>query len=224
MWQKAFFQNKQIRSKKKYPRSKSLNQGFMTLEMLIASLVGFFFLVFSLQAVVSGLAFKVVAQKEFGGDRLIQEEIERLNDLATQNSLSFIDPGIDLILNTDDDDETEKIAACDGNFDLDGDGAPNEGYAQALWNLRLEGNARTANTDPAITVAPNITNNNNIVGLPLTLVGTRNTTDPGGAGVANPFRVLGINYIVTAPDENGNPEAIAERYVEIIADEALECS
>ena len=209
MWQTAFFQNKQIRSKKKYPRSKSLNQGFMTLEMLIASLVGFFFLVFSLQTVVSGLAFKVLAQKEFGGDRLIQEEIERLNDLASVGSLA-------LGANRDD--------ACNGEIDLDGDTTADDGHGQALWNLRVSGNALTASAGTTISVAPNITNNNNIVGLPLTLVGTRNTTDPGGAGVANPFRVLGINYIVTAPDENGNPEAIAERYVEIIADEALECS
>jgi len=210
MWQIVF-----LRNKPRYLQTKSLDQGFMTLEMIIASWVGFFFLVFSMQTIVSGLAFKVISQKEFGGDRLIQEEIERLNDLARVENLSLIDPALA-------DPDVNRIAACDGTWDS-GDGTANDGHGQALWNARVvEGDTLTASTATTITIDPN-TATDNIVGLTLTLVGTRNLADPGGAGAANAHKILGINYVVTAPDELGNPETIAERYVEVIPDEALEC-
>jgi len=220
MWQTALLLNKQ-----KSLKTKSLDQGFITLEIIISMLVGFFFIILALQTVVSGLAFKVLAQKEFGGDRLIQEEIERLNDLASENRLSLVDPGLDPV-DEEDDDDTDKISACNGIWDS-GDGSGDDGHGQALWNLRLTGNTLAA-TSPADTfvVNPNVANNTNVVGRVLTLTATRNTTDPGGATTAKPFKVLGVNYVVTAPDENGDGiiEEIARRYVEVIPDEALECS
>ena len=208
MWQTALLLNKQKLTALKSQQAKSLNQGFITLEILISMLVGFFFIVLALQTVVSGIAFKVLAQKEFGGDRLIQEEIERLNDLARVENLTI------------------DAAACDGVWDS-GDGSADDGHGQALWNLRFPGNA-VATTPPADTlvVTPNVANNTNVVGRVFTLTATRNTTDPGGAATANPFKVLGVNYVVTAPDEDGDGviEEIARRYVEVIPDEALECS
>ena len=207
-WKTALFLNKKISTKLNPPKRKSSDQGFITLEIIISMLVGFFFIVLALQTVVAGLAFKVLAQKEFGGDRLIQEEVERLNDLARVENLTI------------------DAAACDGNWDS-GDGNADDGHGQALWNLRFTNNT-LATPSPAdiLVVTPNVATNNNIAGRPLTLTATRNITDPGGAGIANPFKVLGINYVVTAPDEDGDGalEEIARRYVEVIPDEALECS
>ena len=113
MWQKILLQ-----SKKKLP-----NKGFLTLEIIVATLVAFFFLMFSLQALTLSMFMKVKAQEDQRADQLIQEDIERVG------SLSSILP-FDLI-------------TCNAaNY--------NNGYANALW-LALE--ADTPPTSPDLTAS-----------------------------------------------------------------------
>ncbi len=97
MWQKIILQSQ---------RNRNLpDQGFLTLEIIIATLVAFAFLMFSLQALVLGMYLKVQAQEDQRADQLIQEDIERVSSLG--NTLSTGD--------------------CDA-------ATYNDGYARELWD------------------------------------------------------------------------------------------
>ena len=72
MWQKIILQ-----SKKNLP-----DRGFLTLEIIVATLVAFFFLMFSLQALTLSMFMKVQAQEDQRADQLIQEDIERVGNLS----------------------------------------------------------------------------------------------------------------------------------------------
>ena len=73
MWQKIILQ-----SKKNLP-----DRGFLTLEIIVATLVAFFFLMFSLQALALAMFMKVQAQEDQRADQLIQEDIERVGNLSS---------------------------------------------------------------------------------------------------------------------------------------------
>ncbi len=73
MWQKIILQ-----SKKNLP-----DRGFLTLEVIVATLVAFFFLMFSLQALALAMFMKVQAQEDQRADQLIQEDIERVGNLSS---------------------------------------------------------------------------------------------------------------------------------------------
>ena len=191
-------------NKKKQP----LDLGFITLEVIIALVIAFGFFMVSLQTLALAMVFKVQAQEEQRADKLIQEEVEALNDLGS--TLNFG-------ANTTD--------ACNGNLDLDGGGVNDDGYGQGLWNV-LKGNPVmiAANSDPT-------TNTATTLGITLTIEGTQ-VAIPAGAS-PTPHRILGISYQVTKPssvDQNNDGivdaddvEVIANRYVEVIPDAALEC-
>ena len=72
MWQQVILQ-----SKKTLP-----DKGFLTLEIIVATLVAFFFLMFSLQALTLSMFLKVKAQEDLRANELIQEDIERVGDLS----------------------------------------------------------------------------------------------------------------------------------------------
>ena len=95
MWQKIILQ-----SKKKLP-----NRGFLTLEIIVATLVAFFFLMFSLQALTLSMFMKVKAQEDQRADQLIQEDIERVSNLGS----------------------TLATGDCDAT-------TYNDGYAKELWD------------------------------------------------------------------------------------------
>ena len=117
MWQKIILQ-----SKKNLP-----DRGFLTLEVIVATLVAFFFLMFSLQALALAMFMKVQAQEDQRADQLIQEDIERVGNLANT-----------LALNPEDD--------CDvTNYD--------DGYAWELWN-DLVAEAPTVTTSLLTSVNP----------------------------------------------------------------------
>ena len=98
MWQKIILQ-----SKKNLP-----DRGFLTLEIIAATLVAFFFLMFSLQALALAMFMKVQAQEDQRGDQLIQEDIEAFGSLSSTLTLDL-----------------------DTNCDVD---AYSDGYAFALWD------------------------------------------------------------------------------------------
>ena len=95
MWQKII-----VQSKKKLP-----NRGFLTLEIIVATLVAFFFLMFSLQALTLSMFMKVKAQEDQRADQLIQEDIERVSSLGS----------------------TLATGNCDAT-------TYNDGYAKELWD------------------------------------------------------------------------------------------
>ena len=82
MWQKILLQSK----------NNSPDQGFLTLEIIIATLIAFFFLLFSLQAFAFAMFMKVQAQQDLRSEQLIQEDIERLSSLSSTLNLGDCDP------------------------------------------------------------------------------------------------------------------------------------
>ena len=168
--------------------------------MLMATL----FLLGTLQMVVVGLAISVGATKEQRADKIIQQEVENLNDLGSNLTLANMD------------------AACSGTLNIDGNGATaDDGFGQALWNLRQQG-------DPLndMTVNPFTFNDTTIGGRILEVRLTRNNV--AGEATLSPHRVLGLTFRV-AEDLNSDGdtddvnEVITNRYVEMIPDAALEC-
>ncbi len=113
MWHKIL-----LRSKKNLPA-----QGFLTMEIIIATIVAFGFLMFSLQAIAFAMMMKIQAQKEQRADQLIQEDIERIGGLSSALTLDM---------------------ATNCNADTYANG-----YAQELWNDLLDDDA--ANLDNLTT-------------------------------------------------------------------------
>ena len=101
MWQKIILQ-----SKKNLPE-----RGFITLEVIIATIVAFGFLMFSLQAISFAMLMKVQAQKDQRADQLIQEDLARLGSLSNTLNLDL-----------------------DNNCNVDD---YNNSYAQALWDALI---------------------------------------------------------------------------------------
>lgn len=190
--------------KKQKNKLESPEGGFITLEILVSMLMATLFLLGTLQMVVVGLAISVGATKEQRADKIIQQEVENLNDLGSNLTLANMD------------------AACSGTLNIDGNGATaDDGFGQALWNLRQQG-------DPLndMTVNPFTFNDTTIGGRILEVRLTRNNV--AGEATLSPHRVLGLTFRV-AEDLNSDGdtddvnEVITNRYVEMIPDAALEC-
>ena len=81
MWQKIILQ---LQRKKTLP-----DKGFLTLEIIIATLVAFAFLMSSLQALVLGMYLKVQAQEDQRANQLIQEDIEAFASLSNTLTLDL---------------------------------------------------------------------------------------------------------------------------------------
>lgn len=231
------------------------NQGFITIEIIIALLIAFGFLMVSLQTLVLGMVFKVQAQEEQKADKLIQEDIEAIQDRAGGNTLT---PRLAAILTNNDDVNTGFNQNNEPIDDVCNASNYNQGYAQALWfaytNQDYDGNNTyssplinnsdldndgsidpdSMNSGDTIAINPDYEENPTMsllsivsstgtqqLGKTLTLNRTHVTANTGVA----PFRTLGIYYQVTKPDEDndGNPDVIANRYVEVTPDAALEC-
>ncbi|ELS01479.1 hypothetical protein Xen7305DRAFT_00011830 [Xenococcus sp. PCC 7305] len=188
MWQKIILQSKK----------NSSDKGFLTIEIIVATLVAFFFLMFSLQALAAAMLMKFQAQQDQRADNLIQEDIERLGGLSRSLTL-----GLDAQLAAD------LPTAC--NVDIFANG-----YAFALLNSIP---AEFANGAPALDT-PLL--DDVVGGVELRL----SRTALGGNSVA-PHQTLGIYYRVISSNNNvfddGDDVEVANRYVEIIPDEALRC-
>ncbi len=178
MWQKIILQ-----SKKNLP-----DRGFLTLEIIVATLVAFFFLMFSLQAVTLSMFMKVQAQEGQKADQLIQEDIERFGNLS--NTLT-----LDLDTKLADDAQDTNCDVVDYN----------DSYAFALWDAFDDPD--TAVTTPLLTDGTG----NAELSLSRTHVSENDSTGP--------YRTLKVFYQVT----NNDGDIIANRYLEMIPDEALRC-
>lgn len=188
IWQKIILQ-----SKKNSP-----NKGFLTIEIIVATIVAFGFLMFSLQALAVAMLMKLQAQQDQRADNLIQEDIERIGGLSSSLTL-----GLDAQL------AANLPTACNvDDFD--------DGYAFALLDSIP---AEFVNGAPALDTSL-VTGV--VGGVQLRL--SRTALD--GDSVA-PHRTLGIYYRVMSSNNNafddGDDVEVANRYVEIIPDEALRC-
>ena len=77
--------------KKIYAQKSQSEAGFTLLEVLVAMLIAFFFVIGSMQALVLATALRVKAQERQRANQLIQEDIEQIQfeaeDLAINHSL-----------------------------------------------------------------------------------------------------------------------------------------
>jgi len=64
-------------------KKKSADQGFLTIEVIAATLIAFGFLMFSLQALAAAMFMKIQAQQDQRADQLIQEDIEVFSSLGS---------------------------------------------------------------------------------------------------------------------------------------------
>ena len=88
--------------------------GFTLLELLVATLVAFFFVVGSMQALVLATMLRVKAQSQQRANQLIQEDIEEVQSIAQLTSLG------------------ENHEKCFAN-------SYSNGYAQLLWDEAQNG-------------------------------------------------------------------------------------
>ncbi len=100
--------------KKLVTKPKKSDTGFTLLELLVATLVAFLFVVGSMQALVFATALRVKAQSKQRANQLIQEDVEEVQSLAQLTNLPA---------------DHEK---CFAN-------SYNDGYAQLLWTEAEQG-------------------------------------------------------------------------------------
>ena len=177
--------------------------GFTTLEILISLLIALGFVAVSMQSLVYAMAMKVQAQEKQRANELIQEDVERINQLGS----TF---------------PTPPVATTCNSTNYAG------GYAQALWTA---GNYNPA-TPPTKTIIKKVRSDGSVntggKQLALELFHVSSTIN------SNPFRTLKVGYQVWTwdgtdfKDKNGGTlgagdEPIAETYVEVIPDVALQC-
>lgn len=209
MWKQIAFKHKQ----------KSKQSGFITLEIVVAMMIALGFVLVSMQTLVLAMMIKVQAQEEQRANQLIEEDIEDIQQqMAILTSDDLGSSGFDLIDNPDD-------VCSTANYD--------EGYAMALWNAFTnkdkDGNDISGTLpNPSFQEIPSIrllssTSNNNSKQLGL----IRTHVNSDGTGSVSPHATLKIRYQVRewdGTDDTGfSGDVIAERYVEVIPDVALEC-
>ena len=173
-------------------------EGFTTLEILISLIIALAFVALSMQSIIYAMAMKVQAQEKQRANELIQEDIERINRLGSDATLAG----------------TCNATSYTGS------------YAQELWNASL----------PASTQTKTI----------IKKIQSDGSTDEGGKQIAlqrfhvsssssdAPHRTLKVGYQVWDWDGAGytnklggtpttGDKPIAETYVEVIPDVALQC-
>ena len=194
MWQRIALKHKQ----------KSSQSGFITLEILVSIFIALAFVSVAMQTMVLAMMVKVQAQEKQRANQLIQEDMEDLQQQIaslTQADLTTFD-------------------LIDNPGDVCSPANNNEGYGQALWNAFRNKDKDAADItgtlpNPSYAETPSaqlIGSSGTQLGLGRTLVASTSPT------------TLRIRYQVQEWDgTNFSGDVIAERYVEVIPDVALEC-
>jgi type II secretory pathway pseudopilin PulG len=189
----------------KFKQRKSLNQGFTTLEILISIIIALAFVSFAMQTFVLAMGMKVLAQEKQRANQLIQEDMERANNLGSNipAQVKGVSPNPDHTF----------IQRC--NAVPAGGGTTSayaNGYAKELWD------DLDAVAEPTVQLLK--MSDGTTAGKTLGLSRTHVT-----ASSTFPHRTLKINYQVQELDSSGDPtgDVIAQRYVEVIPDVALQC-
>ena len=191
----------------KLKHRKFLDQGFTTLEILISIIIALAFVSVAMQSFVLAMGMKVQAQEKQRANQLIQEDLERLNNLSSNIPAEETSGGTTHTF----------IQRCNAEPAGGGTVAYANGFAQELWD---DIPAITAPTARLLKSA-----DGTVSGKTLTLVRTHVSGGDSSATPAipvsstAPHRTLKINYQVTDPDG----DVVAERYVEVIPDVALQC-
>jgi type II secretory pathway pseudopilin PulG len=172
--------------------------GFTTLEILISLLIALLFVAVSMQSLVYAMAMKVQAQEKQRANELIQEDIERINQLGS----------------------TVLTATCDATTYA-------TGYAKALWDviptttqtktiikkINSDGSVGTGGKQLALRRFPVSSTAGNSTAPHRTLKVGYQVWDWDGTNYKDQN-----NGTLSAGDE-----PIAETYVETIPDVALQC-
>jgi type II secretory pathway pseudopilin PulG len=187
------------------------DQGFITLEIIISLVIALLFVAVSMQSLVYAMAMKVQAQEKQRANELIQEDIERINRLG--NTL-----GTEPVITTCNPVDTTTPTKT----------AYENSYAKALWDAR----GFDPTTPPTKNLIKKVKSDGSVdrdgKQLALRLFHISDTTS------TFPHRTLKVGYQVwnwngtSYTDKNGGTrgtgdEPIAETYVEIIPDVALQC-
>ncbi len=207
-------------------KSSQKETGFTTLEILISLLIALGFVAVSMQSLVYAMAMKVQAQEKQRANELIQEDIERINRL-----------GSTLDLDLDGTPDTAPVTTTCNSTNYAG------GYAKALWDslqaddvLRAGTPTPTPLPPPTKTIIKKIKSDGSVDTRGKQLALRRFPTDSTAAAANStaPHRTLRVGYQVWTwdgtnfTDKNGGTiaagdEPIAETYVEVIPDVALQC-
>jgi type II secretory pathway pseudopilin PulG len=189
-------------------RTSQKEAGFSTLEILISLIIALLFVALTMQSLVYAMAMKVQAQEKQKANELIQEDIERLNQLGSTLP-------------------TPPVAATCNPVGVPAVAYQN-GYAQLLWNsIPLATQTKTVikkvKSDGSVGIG----------GKQLAL--RRFHVSSTNNNSAFPHRTLKVGYQVWWGWDGTNyknkiggniaagDEPIAETYVEIIPDVALQC-
>ena len=184
------------------------DQGFVTFEIIISILIALAFVAVSMQSLVYAMAMKVQAQEKQRANQLIQEDIERINQLGSTALTAECDP----------------VATTSPTRT-----AYQNSFANALWTAVNATGTQTKNLLEKIDTSTGAVDTS---GKQLALQRfhvsgqTNNSTFP--------HRTLKIGYQVWEwdgtnylADDGSTPstgdEPIAETYVEVIPDVALAC-
>ncbi len=189
-----------LKLKKLYKKNPRSETGFSLIEVLVAMLIAFFFVLGSMQALVLATAFRVKAQEKQRANQLIQEDIERINlaarDLAVDHS---------------------KCGAT----------AYNNGYAQALWNVVEPNPPSSSNLPPTKKLITNKKDDDTVEELGKELGLKRNLLPSNSPYkvLKIQFEVRewnGSNFIDDGDDSNDS-DIFATDYIEVIPNAAVQC-
>ena len=185
-----------------FKHRKSLDRGFTTLEILISIIIALAFVSVAMQSFVYAMAMKVQAQEKQRANQLIQEDLERTNVLASNilAEVKGVSPNPDHTV-------IQRCNALPPGGGTVVDVEYENGLAKELWD------DLDATAEPTVQLLK--TADGTTAGKTLTL----SRTHVSEASSTSPHRTLKINYQVKDPDNN----VIAERYVEVIPDVALQC-
>jgi type II secretory pathway pseudopilin PulG len=191
--------------KKVTPRKET---GFTTLEILVSLIIALAFVAVSMQSLVYAMAMKVQAQEKQRANELIQEDIERINRLGSTALTATCNP----VATT-----TPARTAYEN------------GYGKALWTASIPAST------PTKTIIKKIKSNGSSETGGKQLALRRFEISSTDNNSSAPHRTLKVGYQVwwgwdgtNFKNENGanltaGDEPIAETYVEIIPDVALQC-
>ena len=175
--------------------------GYITLEILVSIVIALAFVAGTFQSLTYAMAIKVQAQEKQKANELIQEDIERMNQLGSNSALNGV---------------------CNP-ADYAG------GYARALWDVLEPDDAPTPTKSLIKSIKEDGSDNarGKTLALDRFLFDDTTTNTP-------PYRTLRVGYRVWTwdgndfKDKNGgdidaNDLPIAETFVEVIPDVALQC-
>ena len=202
--------------------------GFTTFEILISLLIALGFVAVSMQSLVYAMAMRVQAQEKQRANELIQEDVERINRLGstalTPPTPAAGDPPLPTPV-------CNPTATAEDTTSIPGVRIPartayENSYAKALWTASIPASTQTK------TIIKKIKSDGSVETGGRQLALRRFEVSDGNS--ESPHRTLKVGYQVwnwngtTYTDENGSTnitgdEPIAETYVEIIPDVALQC-